>query len=52
MAEVILVFFYISDIFYFSLQLKYITGVNTAESLQWTGKILEPPAFSKAVFVM
>lgn len=44
--------FYISDIFYFNLQLKYITGVNTGESLQGTEEILKPPAFSKTVFVM
>lgn len=52
-TEVILMFvFYISDIFYFNLQLKYITGVNTGESLQGTEEILKPPAFSKTVFVM
>lgn len=34
-AEVILMFvFYISDIFYLNLQLKYITDVNIGESLQ------------------
>lgn len=34
------------------LQLKYISGANTGESLRWTEKILKPPAFLKSVLAM
>lgn len=34
------------------LQLNYITGANTGEPLQWTEKILKPPAFSKTALMM